>query len=126
VSAPVARFFTKTSGTLSVSPSGLAQIRQGMIDGASAGNTPIGTAFDGASKAAAVDGWPVGGVSSTVEFGVPDASGRLPTHGWFIGFGPAAQATIALAVFVEQGTGPGDAAGIAHQIFAYYHTAAKG
>ncbi len=112
--------------TVSVSPAGLAQIRQGMVDGASAGNTPVGTAFDGASKAATVDGWPAGGVSSTVEFGVPDASGRLPTHGWFIGFGPADQPTIALAVFVEQGTGPGDAASIAHQIFAYYHSAGKG
>jgi penicillin-binding protein 2 len=106
---------------LSISANALALIRQGMADGTRTGQTADGTSFDGASKAAAVDGWSVAGTTGTVEFGTPDSSGNLPTHGWFVGFAPAENPTIALAVFVERGTGPADAASIARQVFAYYH-----
>ncbi len=42
------------------------------------------------------------------------------THGWFVGFAPAAKPEIVVLVFVEHGAGPTDAAPIARQILAAY------
>jgi penicillin-binding protein 2 len=95
-------------------------VRRGMIDAVGPRRNDDGIVFDGATTGAAVDGWQGGGVASSVEFGSPDANGNLPTHGWFIGFGPAESPTIAIAVFLERGTGPGDAARIAKDIFTKY------
>ncbi len=39
------------------------------------------------------------------------------TNGWFAGFAPAEHPQIAVVVFLEHGTGPGDAAPIAAEIF---------
>jgi penicillin-binding protein 2 len=41
-------------------------------------------------------------------------------HGWFAGFAPATDPQIVLVVFLEQGTGPADAAPIAGKVFAAY------
>lgn len=41
-------------------------------------------------------------------------------HGWFAGYAPANRPEIALVVFLEQGHGPTDAAGVAREIFAAY------
>jgi len=41
-------------------------------------------------------------------------------HGWFAGYAPAARPEIVVVVFLEKGNGPGDAAGVARQIFASY------
>jgi penicillin-binding protein 2 len=95
-------------------------IRKGMVDAVGPGRTEDGVVIDGASKLAAVDGWSAGGNASSVEFGIPDANGNLPTHGWFIGFAPADHPTIAIAVFLEKGSGASDAAKIAHDVFSYY------
>jgi len=39
------------------------------------------------------------------------------THGWFAGYAPADEPEIAIVVFLERGTGPGDAAPLASEIF---------
>ena len=41
--------------------------------------------------------------------------------GWFIGFAPADHPTIAISVFLENGSGEVDAARIAKEILSYYH-----
>jgi penicillin-binding protein 2 len=104
-----------------IKPEYLDVVRHGLIDALKSGQTTAGTKVEGASRAAAVDGWTGGGLTSSIAFGAPDASGKLPTHGWFVGFAPADQPTIAIAVFLEYGTGAGDAAQVARQILTYYH-----
>ncbi len=105
---------------LPINASYLSIVRQGMIDATGSGTTAAGTHFDGAAKLAAVPGFKVGGEVGSPGYGVPDSSGKLPTHGWFIGFAPADQPRIALAVFLGNGSGPEDAARVAHDIFAYF------
>lgn len=39
------------------------------------------------------------------------------THAWFVGYAPADRPEIAVVVYLERGTGPGDAAPLAAQIF---------
>lgn len=116
----VAGYTPDLESQVPVHPEYLQLVRQGMIDATSSGKTANGFAFEGTAREAAVPGVKIGGVTSSVEYGVPDKNGNLPTHGWFIGFAPADQPTIALCVFVENGTGPGDAAQIAQKIFRTY------
>jgi penicillin-binding protein 2 len=98
----------------------LQVIRDGMIDAVGPSHSESGVLIDGGSRKAAVDGWTVAGTASSVEFGTPDSNGKLPTHGWFIGFAPADYPTIAIAVFLERGNGATDAARIAGETFRYY------
>jgi cell division protein FtsI/penicillin-binding protein 2 len=49
--------------------------------------------------------------------GTPKADNEAWTHGWFAGYAPADKPEIAVVVFVERGTGAGDAAPIAGEIF---------
>jgi penicillin-binding protein 2 len=104
-----------------VKPEYLDVVRHGMIDATGTGKTAGGATYTGVGRSAAVDGWSGGGVASSVEYGVPDANGKLPTHGWYIGFAPADHPTIAISVFIENGSGENDAAKIAHDILTYYH-----
>jgi penicillin-binding protein 2 len=39
------------------------------------------------------------------------------THGWFAGYAPRDEPEIVLIVFLENGSGPADAAPIARQLF---------
>lgn len=105
---------------LTVKPEYLARVRQGMVDALASGRTDQGTTFDGVAKLAAVPGFSGGAVVGSPPFGTPDSNGNLPTHGWFVGFAPADQPRIALAIFLERGSGPEDAAKVARQIFTYY------
>lgn len=53
--------------------------------------------------------------------GTAQWSSRMPTHSWFIGFGPYEHPQIALAVLVEEGgEGSGPALSIAKEIFQWY------
>jgi cell division protein FtsI/penicillin-binding protein 2 len=47
-------------------------------------------------------------------------------HGWFAGHAPADKPEIALAVFLEKGHGPTDAAKAAREIFAAYALSRSG
>lgn len=49
--------------------------------------------------------------------GTPRTDNGHWTNGWFAGYAPADKPEIAVMVFVERGTGPGDAAPLAGEIF---------
>ena len=49
--------------------------------------------------------------------GTPKADNDAWTNGWFAGYAPAEKPEIAVVVFLERGTGAGDAAPIAGEIF---------
>jgi penicillin-binding protein A len=74
---------------------------------------PLGQQF---TTGAQVPGFTVAGKSGTAELG-----GSGEPHSWFIGFAPAEQPTIAIAVVVEQGgRGAAAAAPIAGDLMALY------
>ncbi|MGH2458186.1 MAG: penicillin-binding protein 2 [Chloroflexota bacterium] len=106
---------------LPLKPEDLALVRQGMIDALGTGKTSQTSSYDGIARLAAVPNFPVGGVVGSPPFGSPDPKGNLATHGWFVGFAPAEHPTIALAIFLGNGSGPEDAARVAQRIFTYYH-----
>jgi penicillin-binding protein 2 len=114
-------FTPDVTSRLPVNPAYLALLRQGMADAVNTGKTSDGIPLVGVDQAAAVKGWPVAAIASTVQYGTPDKSGNLPTHAWAIGFAPVDHPQIALAVFLDHGTGPADAAKVVQQIFSFYH-----
>ena len=71
----------------------------------------------GSGKAARLPGVQVAGKTGTAQVG-----GDVPDHNWFIGFAPADDPKIAVAVFVKNGggTGGGVAAPIAHDVLQAY------
>jgi penicillin-binding protein A len=71
---------------------------------------------NGSGRSAQIDGVKVAGKTGTAE--TPDA----PDHNWFIGFAPADDPTIAVAVFVKNGGGTGGdvSAPIAREIIQAY------
>ena len=50
--------------------------------------------------------------------GTPRTDDGHWTNGWFAGYAPAEKPEIAVVVFLEHGTGPGDAAPLAGEIFS--------
>jgi peptidoglycan glycosyltransferase len=71
----------------------------------------------GSGKAAQLPGVQVAGKTGTAQVG-----GDAPDHNWFIGFAPADDPKIAVAVFIKNGggTGGGIAAPIAHDVLQAY------
>jgi len=71
----------------------------------------------GSGKAARLPGVKVAGKTGTAQVGE-----GVPDHNWFIGFAPADDPKIAVAVFVKNGggTGGGVAAPIAHDVMKAY------
>ncbi len=63
---------------------------------------------------------PAGAMKVAGKTGTSLADGGQWTHGWFVGFAPAARPEIAVVVFLERGTGPTGAAPIARLIFEAY------
>lgn len=57
--------------------------------------------------------------------GTPRTDQGSWTNGWFAGFAPADKPEIAVVVFLERGTGPGDAAPLAGEIFHAWFKAKK-
>lgn len=53
--------------------------------------------------------------------GTPRADEGAWTNGWFAGYGPAEKPEVAVVVFVERGTGPGDAAPLAAEMFRAWY-----
>ena len=53
--------------------------------------------------------------------GTPRAEEGSWTNGWFAGYGPADKPEIAVVVFLERGTGPGDAAPLAAELFQAWY-----
>ena len=76
---------------------------------------------NGSGRAARISGVQVAGKTGTGKNEGPD-------HNWFIGFAPAADASIAVAVFVRNGGGTGGdtSAPIARQVIQAYLDAQEG
>jgi len=70
----------------------------------------------GTGRAAAVPGIAVAGKTGTA----PALDGSRSTHAWFVGYAPADAPEIALVVFLNRGTGAGNAAPLAGRIFKQY------
>ncbi|MCW2701646.1 MAG: Peptidoglycan glycosyltransferase [Blastococcus sp.] len=77
----------------------------------------ISVVENGSGKAAQLPGVQVAGKTGTAQVGE-----GVPDHNWFIGFAPADDPKIAVAVFVKNGggTGGGVAAPIAHDVLQAY------
>ena len=105
---------------LQLDPERLAVVRRGLRYGMGIGQTENGTAYIGTSWDSDLRDVAIAGKTGTAEWGVPDESGKLPTHGWFAGYAPYERPEIALTVFLERGRGGHDAARIARRVFAYY------
>jgi penicillin-binding protein 2 len=75
---------------------------------------------NGVARNAGVQGVAVAGKTGTAEFGEEQWDGKHPTHGWFMGFAPYDDPEIAVAVFVQRGSGGNDAAPAAGRIFDFY------
>ncbi|MPZ24606.1 MAG: hypothetical protein GEU28_13990, partial [Dehalococcoidia bacterium] len=107
IGAPIVR------GTLPVSPENLAIIQQGMYEAVNATGYPVTANL--ANPAVGVE---IAGKTGSPEVGETDLStGKLLTHAWFIGYGPHENAEIAVAVYVQGGTGGETAAPVARAIF---------
>ncbi|MFW7414905.1 peptidoglycan D,D-transpeptidase FtsI family protein [Demequina sp. SO4-18] len=65
----------------------------------------VGTVADGTGRAARIDGVEVAGKTGTSETGRD-----TPPHAWFVGFAPAQDPAIAIAVIVEEGGATGSGA----------------
>lgn len=105
---------------MKLNPDQLAVVQRGLRLGMGIGNTQNGTSYIGTSWDSDLRDVAIAGKTGTAEWGVPDTSGHLATHGWFAGYGPFESPQIALAIFLKRGTGPHDAARVAKRIFAYY------
>jgi penicillin-binding protein 2 len=110
---------------LRLDPSKLAVVQRGLRYGLQIGRTENGTTFTGTSWEWDLRDLPIAGKTGTAEWGRPDASGHLPTHGWFAGYAPYDAPQIALSLFLKRGRGPNDAARLARRIFAYYFGVAE-
>jgi peptidoglycan glycosyltransferase len=77
----------------------------------------ISVVENGSGKAARLPGVQVAGKTGTAQVGE-----GVPDHNWFVGFAPADDPKIAVAVFVKNGggTGGGVAAPIAHDVLQAY------
>jgi penicillin-binding protein 2 len=105
---------------LGLDPDRLAVVQRGLRYGMGIGRTENGTTYIGTSWDSDLRDVAVAGKTGSAEWGPPDTSGVLPTHGWFGGYAPYERPEIALALFVKRGRGGHDAARIARRIFAYY------
>jgi cell division protein FtsI/penicillin-binding protein 2 len=76
------------------------------------------TADYGTATPASIAGVQIGGKTGSPQVDETNlATGKLLTHAWFIGFGPFEDAEIAVAVYVQGGTGAEAAAPVAKAIF---------
>ncbi|MGQ9675769.1 MAG: penicillin-binding protein 2 [Chloroflexota bacterium] len=116
----VRSFAPKVIRDLPISKENLDYIKQGLRANMLTGTTPWGTSYTGTAYTAEVRGINMGGKTGTAEYGTPDASGKLPTHGWFVCAAPIDNPEVAMVVFVENGRGAQEAAELAEEIMRYY------
>lgn len=88
-----------------VAPQHLQTVREGLRAGMTIGTTRYGTKYYGTSWDSEVPDVRMGGKTGTAEYGLPDAQGKLATHGWFSAFAPWDNPEIAILVFEENGSG---------------------
>ncbi|HET9200586.1 MAG TPA: penicillin-binding transpeptidase domain-containing protein, partial [Dehalococcoidia bacterium] len=94
---------------LGLDPTTLQNLREGMRQ---AVVSPYGTA-----TLSAIGGVEVAGKTGSPQVEEVDQTGDLLTHAWFIGFAPFEDPEIAIAVYVQGGTGGETAAPVARAMF---------
>jgi penicillin-binding protein 2 len=80
----------------------------------------VGVVEGGTASASAIKGVQLAGKTGTAQTGTLDAMGRELDHAWFVGFAPAEDAKIVVAVMIEFGGHGTRAAAIASSIIAHY------
>ena len=104
----------EVAGLLPIDAEHLAVVREAMKRTA---DGPLGTARRGEPE-----GITIGGKTGTAEFGPQHPDDEFDTHGWFIAFAPYDEPEIALAVYLNHGSGALHAAPVAHDIlYAYFN-----
>ena len=78
-------------------------------------DAPLGTARRGEPE-----GITIAGKTGTAEFGPQHPDAEFDTHGWFIAFAPYEEPEIAVAVYLNHGSGALHAAPVAHDILEAY------
>jgi penicillin-binding protein 2 len=80
----------------------------------------VGVVEGGTASASAIKGVQLAGKTGTAQTGVLDAFGKEMNHAWFVGFAPANEPKIVVAVMIELGGHGTRAAAIASKIIAAY------
>jgi len=80
----------------------------------------IGVVAGGTASRSAIKGVQLAGKTGTAQSGTLDANGKELDHAWFVGFAPAEDAKIVVAVMIEFGGHGTRAAAIASAIIANY------
>jgi penicillin-binding protein 2 len=101
---------TNVKRDLNIDPRNIAIMREGMRQAVADGSANLGAARN----------VQVAGKTGTAEFGATIGNNQYLTHGWFTGYAPFDAPQIAINVFLEQGTGGGNAAPVASKILSYY------
>jgi penicillin-binding protein 2 len=80
----------------------------------------VGVVEGGTASASAIKGVQLAGKTGTAQTGVLDSFGKELNHAWFVGFAPANEPKIVVAVMIEFGGHGTRAAAIASKIIAAY------
>jgi penicillin-binding protein 2 len=80
----------------------------------------VGVVEGGTASRSAIKGVQLAGKTGTAQTGTLDANGKELNHAWFVGFAPANDAKIVVAVMIEFGGHGTRAAAIASAIIAKY------
>ncbi len=109
----------KRSGVRTIGPQVMARVMS--AENAQAINAAMVRAVEGPLGRLFTTGAAVSGVTTAGKSGTAELGGSGEPHSWFIGFAPAENPTIAIAVLVEQaGRGGEVAAPIAGRLMARY------
>jgi penicillin-binding protein 2 len=106
----VARIKQERTGIMNLTPQQLDQVRGALV----------GVVEGGTASASAIKGVQLAGKTGTAQSGKLDASGKELNHAWFVGFAPANDPKIVVAVMIEFGGHGTRSAAIASKIIAAY------
>ena len=106
----IVRAKPERSEIMKLTPQQLDQVRGALV----------GVVEGGTASASAIKGVQLAGKTGTAQTGTLDANGKELNHAWFVGFAPANDAKIVVAVMIEFGGHGTRAAAIASAIIANY------
>ncbi|MCL5959203.1 MAG: penicillin-binding protein 2 [Chloroflexi bacterium] len=115
----VKSFKPETIRQLPVEKGYLDIIKDGLRAGMLIGKTDNGTSYVGTSYDSEVSGADIAGKTGTAQYGIPDAQGNMPNHGWFTLLAPRENPRIVLTVYLDHSSGR-FAANLAAEIMRSY------
>jgi cell division protein FtsI/penicillin-binding protein 2 len=108
----IARLKAERARIMNLTPAQLDQVRAALV----------GVVNAGTAAQSAIKGVQLAGKTGTAQSGKLDASGKELNHAWFVGFAPAENPSIVVAVMIEFGGHGTRSAAIASKIIqAYLH-----